>query len=148
MGKLAKCGLAVDATRELFACLGLGHWRLRKLDLSYNPDFGDAGMEELAGFLREDSSLKHLNLNWTGCSDVGFQVLFEALSKPHPSLTELHLRWNPGLTDDAFQSISACLKKNHVLKTVIISQQSGMSKHASDELSVHPRMKVLNESTR
>lgn len=83
---------------------------LRKLDLRGNVDIGDSAVELLARGLKENNSLKKLDLSSCGVGDEGCAGLADALTI-NESLTHLKLHRND-ISDGGLIALSEALNRN------------------------------------
>ncbi|XP_051777840.1 verrucotoxin subunit beta-like isoform X10 [Erpetoichthys calabaricus] len=92
---LSECGLTSRCCSALSSALSAPHTRLTELDLSYNNNMEDTGVDQLCEGLRsENCKLEKLDLSECGLTSRCCSALSSALSSPHSQLTELNLSDN------------------------------------------------------
>ncbi|XP_051777676.1 NACHT, LRR and PYD domains-containing protein 3-like isoform X40 [Erpetoichthys calabaricus] len=92
---LYQCHLTSKSCSALSSALSSPHSRLTELDLSFNDNIGDSGVDQLCEGLRsENCKLEKLSLTWCGLTSRCCSALSSALSSPHSRLTELNLSYN------------------------------------------------------
>ncbi|XP_051777668.1 NACHT, LRR and PYD domains-containing protein 3-like isoform X32 [Erpetoichthys calabaricus] len=92
---LSYCGLTSRCCSALSSALSAPHSRLTELNLSYNINMEDSGLDQLCEGLRsENCKLEKLNLSWCYLTSRCCSALSSALSAPHSRLTELKLSDN------------------------------------------------------
>lgn len=118
------CGLGLLGASSVASFMLLQGGSLRHLDLSDNPDIGDAGAEVISAALKQHK-LENLALNNCGISDRGAWHLSSALKINRSSLHTLRLRGNEieGQGADALiatmfdcTSIRSVASSNHKLR--------------------------------
>ncbi|KAM8871609.1 NACHT, LRR and PYD domains-containing protein 3-like isoform 7-T8 [Synchiropus picturatus] len=121
---LSDCGLSERSGSLLSSVLSSPSSRLTQLDLSYNMDLKDAGVELLsAGLKSPHCHLETLSLIDCGLSERSGSLLSSVLSSPSSSLTQLHLSYNRDLKDAGVELLSAGLKSPHChLETLSLRQ--------------------------
>lgn len=88
------------------------------LDLSQNQ-LGDEGVELICMGLKQNASLRSLNLAAVDTGNLGIQAIASVLDC-HPSLTELNLNVN-AFDDEAAAIFSAALGRNKILTNLFMS---------------------------
>ncbi|KAM9779658.1 LOW QUALITY PROTEIN: NLR family CARD domain-containing protein 3-like [Neosynchiropus ocellatus] len=121
---LSYCGLSERSGSLLSSVLSSPSSRLTQLDLSWNQDLEDPGVELLsAGLKSPHCHLETLSLSWCGLSERSGSLLSSVLSSPSSRLTQLHLSLNQGLQDPGVELLSAGLKSPHChLETLSLSR--------------------------
>ncbi|XP_053725939.1 NACHT, LRR and PYD domains-containing protein 3-like isoform X2 [Synchiropus splendidus] len=111
---LSSCGLSERSGSLLSSVLSSPSSSLTQLDLSYNRDLKDAGVELLsAGLKSPHCHLETLSLIDCGLSERSGSLLSSVLSSPSSSLTQLDLSENRDLKDAGVELLSAGLKSPH-----------------------------------
>ncbi|XP_053709270.1 NACHT, LRR and PYD domains-containing protein 12-like isoform X1 [Synchiropus splendidus] len=112
--RLSWCRLSERSGSLLSSVLSSPSSSLTQLDLSYNRDLKDAGVELLsAGLKSPHCHLETLSLRLCGLSERSGSLLSSVLSSPSSSLTQLDLSWNRNLKDAGVELLSAGLKSPH-----------------------------------
>ncbi|XP_053733555.1 NLR family CARD domain-containing protein 3-like [Synchiropus splendidus] len=119
---LISCHLSERSGSLLSSVLSSPSSGLTQLDLSYNRDLKDAGVELLsAGLKSPRCHLETLSLSRCGLSERSGSLLFSVLSSPSSCLTHLDLSYND-LEDPGVELLSAGLKSPHChLETLSLS---------------------------
>ncbi|KAM9779665.1 LOW QUALITY PROTEIN: NLR family CARD domain-containing protein 3-like [Neosynchiropus ocellatus] len=111
---LSCCGLSERSGSLLSSVLSSPSSRLTQLDLSWNQDLQDPGVELLsAGLKSPHCHLETLSLSCCGLSERSGSLLSSVLSSPSSRLTQLDLSWNQDLQDPGVELLSAGLKSPH-----------------------------------
>ncbi|KAM9779977.1 NACHT, LRR and PYD domains-containing protein 3-like [Neosynchiropus ocellatus] len=120
---LSRCGLSERSGSLLSSVLSSPSSRLTQLDLSWNQDLKDPGVELLsAGLKSPHCHLETLSLSECGLSERSGSLLSSVLSSPSSRLTQLDLSWNQDLKDPGVELLSAGLKSPHChLETLSLS---------------------------
>ncbi|XP_053734002.1 uncharacterized protein LOC128766409 isoform X2 [Synchiropus splendidus] len=119
---LRDCGLSERSGSLLSSVLSSPSSRLTQLDLSYNYDLKDPGVELLsAGLKSPHCHLETLSLIWCQLSERSGSLLSSVLSSPSSRLTQLDLICNY-LKDPGVELLSAGLKSPYCpLETLSLS---------------------------
>ncbi|XP_053732587.1 NACHT, LRR and PYD domains-containing protein 12-like isoform X2 [Synchiropus splendidus] len=120
---LSDCQLSERSGSLLSSVLSSPSSRLTQLDLSYNYDLKDPGVELLsAGLKSPHCHLETLSLSWCQLSERSCPLLSSVLSSPSSRLTQLDLSYNYDLKDPGVELLSAGLKSPHChLETLSLS---------------------------
>lgn len=100
----------------------VNNFNLLSLDISYNREIGDRGIFYLCMALEQNSTLKNLNLDATGITDVGAADIAALFSSTVP-LTVLGLSQNE-ISYDGMDLISKALENNTTLRTLRVDQMT------------------------
>ncbi|KAM9779983.1 LOW QUALITY PROTEIN: NLR family CARD domain-containing protein 3-like [Neosynchiropus ocellatus] len=121
---LSYCRLSERSGSLLSSVLSSPSSRLTQLDLSWNRDLKDPGVELLsAGLKRPHCHLETLSLRGCGLSERSGSLLSSVLSSPSSRLTQLDLSQNQDLQDPGVELLSAGLKSPHChLETLSLSR--------------------------
>ncbi|KAM8873349.1 NACHT, LRR and PYD domains-containing protein 3-like isoform 1-T1 [Synchiropus picturatus] len=110
--------------------------RLTQLDLSWNMNLKDAGVELLsAGLKSPHCHLETLSLSSCRLSERSGSLLSSVLSSPSSSLTQLHLSYNRDLKDAGVELLSAGLKSPHCHLETLSLIDCGLSERSGSLLS-------------
>ncbi len=90
---------------------------LEELILSYNDQVSDSGAFFIAEGLKQNYSLRVLNLAECGIGDEGVKSLSDAPME-NDSLKKLYLHGNDGITERGLSVLTECLKANSGLVTL------------------------------
>ncbi|KAM8889599.1 LOW QUALITY PROTEIN: NACHT, LRR and PYD domains-containing protein 3-like [Synchiropus picturatus] len=120
---LSRCGLSERSGSLLSSVLSSPSSSLTQLDLSYNKNLKDPGVELLsAGLKSPHCHLETLSLSYCGLSERSGSLLSSVLSSPPSTLTQLDLSQNYTLKDPGVELLSAGLKSPHChLKTLSLN---------------------------
>ncbi|XP_053733981.1 NACHT, LRR and PYD domains-containing protein 12-like isoform X1 [Synchiropus splendidus] len=121
---LRDCQLSERSGSLLSSVLSSPSSRLTQLDLSYNYDLKDPGVELLsAGLKSPHCHMETLSLSRCHLSERSGSLLSSALSSPSSRLTQLDLSYNYDLKDPGVELLSAGLKSPHChLETLSLSR--------------------------
>ncbi|KAM8889809.1 NACHT, LRR and PYD domains-containing protein 3-like isoform 3-T5 [Synchiropus picturatus] len=133
---LSSCGLSERSGSLLSSVLSSPSSSLTQLDLSFNEDLKDAGVELLsAGLKSPHCHLETLSLSSCGLSERSGSLLSSVLSSPSSSLTQLHLSYNRHLKDAGVELLSAGLKSPHCHLETLSLSSCGLSERSGSLLS-------------
>ncbi|KAM9804536.1 NACHT, LRR and PYD domains-containing protein 12-like [Neosynchiropus ocellatus] len=134
--RLRGCGLSERSGSLLSSVLSSPSSRLTQLDLSWNKDLQDPGVELLsAGLKSPHCHLETLSLRGCGLSERSGSLLSSVLSSPSSSLTQLDLSWNKDLQDPGVELLSAGLKSPHCHLETLSLSSCGLSERSGSALS-------------
>ncbi|XP_051777831.1 verrucotoxin subunit beta-like isoform X2 [Erpetoichthys calabaricus] len=120
---LSECGLTSRCCSALSSALSAPHTRLTELDLSYNNNMEDTGVDQLCEGLRsENCKLEKLDLSECGLTSRCCSALSSALSSPHSQLTELNLSDNNMEDSGVDQLCEGLRSENCKLEKLNLSQ--------------------------
>uniref|UniRef100_A0A8C6WE92 Uncharacterized protein n=1 Tax=Neogobius melanostomus TaxID=47308 RepID=A0A8C6WE92_9GOBI len=124
--RLSSCKLTESSCSSLASALNSNPSHLTFLDVGWNPDLKDAGVEQLCTFLRSPRCrLQTLRLNWCSVSEPGCS----ALASARPShLTYLDLGGNDQLKDPAVEQLCVFLQSPDCRLETIRLNSCGVSK--------------------
>ncbi|KAM9779667.1 NACHT, LRR and PYD domains-containing protein 3-like [Neosynchiropus ocellatus] len=133
---LSKCGLSERSGSLLSSVLSSPSSRLTQLDLSWNRDLQDPGVELLsAGLKSPHCHLETLSLRECGLSERSGSLLSSVLSSPSSRLTQLDLSENWHLKDPGVELLSAGLKSPHCHLETLSLRECGLSERSGSLLS-------------
>ncbi|KAM8838081.1 NACHT, LRR and PYD domains-containing protein 3-like isoform 2-T2 [Synchiropus picturatus] len=133
---LSCCGLSERSGSLLSSVLSSPSSSLTQLDLSFNEDLKDAGVELLsAGLKSPHCHLETLRLSCCGLSERSGSLLSSVLSSPSSSLTQLDLSKNIKLKDAGVDLLSAGLKSPHCHLETLGLSCCGLSERSGSLLS-------------
>ncbi|XP_040270347.1 NACHT, LRR and PYD domains-containing protein 12-like isoform X3 [Bufo bufo] len=115
---------------DLMEALSSPACRIEELRLGYN-DLPDTSCIQLASGIRNNRSLKILDLSYNRLSGPHFSDLMEALSSPACRIEELHLRDND-LPDTSCIQLASVIRNNLSLKILVLSKNRLSGPHFSD----------------
>ncbi|XP_053710322.1 NACHT, LRR and PYD domains-containing protein 14-like [Synchiropus splendidus] len=134
--RLNSCGLSERSGSLLSSVLSSPSSSLTQLDLSWNMDLKDAGVELLsAGLKSPHCHLETLSLSRCGLSERSGSLLSSVLSSPSSSLTQLDLSYNMDLKDAGVELLSAGLKSPHCHLETLSLSRCGLSERSGSHLS-------------
>ncbi|KAM9779662.1 NACHT, LRR and PYD domains-containing protein 3-like [Neosynchiropus ocellatus] len=133
---LRRCRLSERSGSLLSSVLSSPSSRLTQLDLSWNRDLQDPGVELLsAGLKSPHCHLETLSLSCCGLSERSGSLLSSVLSSPSSRLTQLHLSENWHLKDPGLELLSAGLKSPHCHLETLSLSGCGLSERSGSLLS-------------
>ncbi|KAM9779985.1 NACHT, LRR and PYD domains-containing protein 3-like [Neosynchiropus ocellatus] len=133
---LSCCGLSERSGSLLSSVLSSPSSRLTQLDLSWNRDLQDPGVELLsAGLKSPHCHLETLSLSCCGLSERSGSLLSSVLSSPSSRLTQLDLSGNRDLQDPGVELLSAGLKSPHCHLETLSLSECGLSERSGSLLS-------------
>ncbi|KAM8888259.1 NACHT, LRR and PYD domains-containing protein 3-like isoform 2-T4 [Synchiropus picturatus] len=133
--RLSDCGLSERSGSLLSSVLSSPSSSLTQLDLSWNRDLEDAGVELLsAGLKSPHCHLETLSLSYCWLSERSGSLLSSVLSSPSSSLTQLDLSENK-LKDAGVELLSAGLKSPHCHLETLRLSCCGLSERSGSLLS-------------
>ncbi|XP_075139374.1 NACHT, LRR and PYD domains-containing protein 12-like [Leptodactylus fuscus] len=115
---------------DLMAALSSPACRIEELDLSSN-DLPDTSCTQLATGIRNNQSLKRLDLSYNRLSGPHFSDLMAALSSPVCRIEELRLASND-LPDTSCTHLASVIRNNQSLKILDLSNNRLSGPHFSD----------------
>ncbi|KAM3919263.1 NACHT, LRR and PYD domains-containing protein 12-like [Leptodactylus fuscus] len=115
---------------DLMAALSSPACRIKELRLTYN-NLPDTSCTQLASAIRNNQSLKILDLSGNSLFGPHFSDLMAALSSPACRIEELHLAWNY-LRDTSCTQLASVIRNNQSLKILDLSYNSLSGPHFSD----------------
>ncbi|KAM9832225.1 NACHT, LRR and PYD domains-containing protein 3-like [Neosynchiropus ocellatus] len=133
---LSCCGLSERSGSLLSSVLSSPSSRLTQLDLSWNLDLQDPGVELLsAGLKSPHCHLETLSLSYCDLSERSGSLLSSVLSSPSSRLTQLDLSGNRDLMDPGVELLSAGLKSPHCHLETLSLSCCGLSERSGSLLS-------------
>ncbi|PIO13069.1 hypothetical protein AB205_0106150 [Aquarana catesbeiana] len=102
--------------------------RIEKLELSHNH-LTDSSCPHLASGIRNNQTLRTLNLSGNKLEDIHFRDLMEALTTSR--IEELRL-WDNHLTDSSCPHLASVIRNNQTLKTLNLSENNPEDPHFRD----------------
>jgi len=119
---------------------------LQKLVISNNY-IGDVGAAAISRCLKHNNSLKILHVSGCFISNVGIKDIAEALKiKANIALQKLDISWNGPMTNDSLEQFDTCLKDNHTLKKLDLSNLQITSEGIQQIIQSGMTLKQLNIS--
>ncbi|KAM3920511.1 NACHT, LRR and PYD domains-containing protein 12-like, partial [Leptodactylus fuscus] len=115
---------------DLMAALSSPACRIQELHLSSN-NLPDTSCTQLASGIRNNQSMKILDLSGNRLSGPHFSDLMAALSSPDCRIQELHLGYN-NLPDTSCTQLASVIRNNPSLKRLVLSNNSLFGPHFSD----------------
>ncbi|XP_053723416.1 NACHT, LRR and PYD domains-containing protein 12-like [Synchiropus splendidus] len=133
---LSNCGLSERSGSLLTSVLSSPSSTLTQLDLSWNDDLKDPGVELLsAGLKSPHCHLETLSLRGCGLSERSGSLLSSVLSSPSSTLTQLDLSQNYTLKDPGVELLSAGLKSPHCHLETLSLSYCGLSERSGSLLT-------------
>ncbi|XP_066462651.1 NACHT, LRR and PYD domains-containing protein 3-like isoform X1 [Eleutherodactylus coqui] len=123
---LSECHLDDEGLNRLAPALH----NLQILSLTYN-NLSDTSCTQLASGIRNNPSLKKLDLSDNNLSGPHFSDLMDALSSPACRIEELHLKYN-NLPDTSCTQLASGIRNNPSLKKLDLSDNNLSGPHFSD----------------
>ncbi|XP_040279082.1 NACHT, LRR and PYD domains-containing protein 3-like [Bufo bufo] len=115
---------------DLMEALSSPACRIEELHLAEN-DLPEISCLQLASGIRDNQSLKILDLNDNSLSGPHFSILMEVLSSPGCRIEELHLA-NNDLPDTSCIQLASVIRNNQSLKILVLSGNCLSGPHFSD----------------
>ncbi|XP_051777838.1 verrucotoxin subunit beta-like isoform X8 [Erpetoichthys calabaricus] len=146
---LSECGLTSRCCSALSSALSAPHTRLTELDLSYNNNMEDTGVDQLCEGLRsENCKLEKLDLSECGLTSRCCSALSSALSSPHSQLTELNLSDN-NMEDSGVDQLCEGLRSENCKLEKLNMSRCGLTSRCCSAVSSalsapHSRLTELN----
>ncbi|XP_075139676.1 NACHT, LRR and PYD domains-containing protein 12-like [Leptodactylus fuscus] len=123
---LTGCSLDTEGLERLLPAL----YNLQHLSLG-NNDLPDSSCTHLASVIRNNQSLKRLDLSYNLLSGPHFSDLMAALSSLACRIEELHLAYN-NLLDTSCTQLASVIRNNQSLKILVLSGNRLFGLHFSD----------------
>ncbi|XP_039618286.1 NACHT, LRR and PYD domains-containing protein 3-like [Polypterus senegalus] len=143
------CGLTSTCCSAFSSALSSPYSRLTELDLSFNSNLGDSGVNHLCEGLRsENCKLETLNLSVCRFTSRCCSALSSALSGPHSRLTELDLTSN-NMGDSGVDQLCEGLRSENCKLEKLHLSRCGLTSTCCSALSStlsspHSRLTKLN----
>jgi ATP-dependent RNA helicase DHX33 len=97
---------------------------ISRLELGDNP-IGDRGLQPIFDALKQNTSLKYLNIHGCGMTDAGVASLAYGLYA-NDTLEELHLQSNSAVTDEGMPYLADALSRNSTLVKLEVPHHLGV----------------------
>ncbi|XP_051777726.1 NACHT, LRR and PYD domains-containing protein 3-like isoform X2 [Erpetoichthys calabaricus] len=146
---LDTCCLTSTCCSALSSALSSPHSQLTELDLCFNRNLGNSGLDQLCEGLRsENCKLEKLNLSVCGLTSRCCSALSSALSSPHSRLTELDMSSN-NMEDSGVDQLCEGLRSENCKLEKLHLSRCGLTSRCCSALSSalsapHLRLTKLN----